>query len=93
MRRAIALALALVVAGATPGLAHVTVDPVEVRTELIAAGGDGYDTDDTEDDAAYGDAKGEDGTEPATFLALLIAGMATMAAVAALIFATKRVPA
>lgn len=40
-----------------------------------------------------GTSDGEDGTDPVTFAALLLAGAAAMAAVAALIFATTRAPA
>jgi uncharacterized protein len=43
--------------------------------------------------ASSGDDEGEDGTDPAAFIALAVAGVALIAAVTALIFARKRPPA
>lgn len=46
-----------------------------------------------EEATSRGDDSGADGTDPAAFAALLLAGLALIAAVAAAIFATRRAPA
>ena len=53
----------------------------------------GESDDDGHGETTAADDDGEHGTDPAEFAALLLAGLAVVAAVAALIFATKRAPA
>ena len=91
MRRALGLALLLLVVTATPAFAHVTVHPSDVPAALfdVADGGHGEHVSTSSD----GDDTGKDGTEPATFAALLVSGLAMMGAVAALVFARVREPA
>lgn len=92
MRRALAAVFTLVVLTATPAVARephahdVSVHPAPA-VDLVA-GEEGEHSAGRADD---GD-DGRDGTDPAAFAALLLAGGAAVAAMAALIFATKRAP-
>jgi hypothetical protein len=96
VRRALALAFALVLLAATPAFAHVSVSPSEVAEESYATltfrVSNESDSEDERDRAAAGD-DGADGTDPLAFASLFVAGAAAVAAVAALIFGTKRAPA
>ena len=66
-------------------------EPDHPAPTAVVVHGDGDGGDEHGDGAATSD--GEDGTDPVTFALLLLAGAAAMAAVAALIYATKRAPA
>lgn len=85
MRRALAVVFTLVALTATPALASEDAHVLGLRP---ATAGEVVDQGDehVEDD-------GRDGTDPVAFATLLVAGMAAVAAMAALIFATKRAPA
>lgn len=92
MRRALGLALLLVVVTATPAYAHVTVNPseaIDIARFDVTEEGYGEDVAASSD----GDDSGKHGTEPTTFAALLVSGLAIMAAVSALVFARARQPA
>ena len=85
MRRALAVVFTVVVLTATPALASEAAHDLAIRP---AAAGELVD----DDGDAHGEDDGRDGTDPVAFATLLVAGMATVAAVTALIFVTKRAP-